>query len=372
MKTRTDKQAKYKRVFVLNIYALRKMYKHINRYENEDERSVPYRNALIACNDVVTLSVAKYRSIIFPMCRVDLGYGFGFNTAKFSFKSIKEYNNANQQLKKSIENEILSLTNNMTDYIKLRGHVSIGNIVKFTNETEQDNNIEQFLVYYNDLKRNRKTNINSYIRYSDIAMNNKIIDMGVKSFTLDSLPTISPDKPFVDNLFVSVLVGLLEDSNKLQKSTTESVANFIQQIPIYNNYEHFISDYNVARTGNFANANDESTKKITQYFRDLTWKLAIGMYVMGNENTKLDAGNTWLVDLLENDKNLELETQILRKLITKYAKEKQTMRTSINSKFYSTIDNDSKIFEIFKQLYILINYGSVIYGLYRDDGNSPN
>lgn len=369
MKPRNDNHMKYKRVFVLNIYALRKMYTYVKKYMN-NSLAIPYRNALIACDDLTTLSVIKFRSTIFSMCRVDLGYGLGFNKAKFSFNTKEEYNNVNQNLKKSIETQILSLTSNMTDYIRLRGHVSIENIVKFTNEAEQNNNIEQFLVYYNGLKQNQKTNINSSIRYSDVAMNSKIFDIGIKSFTLDNLPTISPDKPFVDNLFISVLSGLLEDSDKLNRSTTESVANFIQQIPIYNNYENFINDYKLARLENFSNPDEEHTKKITQYFRDLAWKLSIGLYVMNNESTKLDPGNAWLVDLLENNKNLVVETQILRRLISKYTKEKQVIRTSINPNFYSALDNDSNIFEIFKQLYILINYGNDIYGLHKANGNN--
>lgn len=360
------KPRKNKRVFVLNIYALRHMLKFITA-NNSTRDSRAFINALLACDDHSTLAVSDFRSTIYPICRIDLGYRFGFNKTKLSYDYVGAYNKEIPILKDAIESEIISLSNNMMDYIKLRKHVYIQNIKDFTNDQEQNNNIDQFLQYYNTYKQNRKKNINATLKYNDVISDQIIVDMPEKNFYLDNLPEVSPSQPFVQNLFVSILKIQMNQFNEIQKSTNATVADYVQPTPVYDSYKSFIDDYKMARDENFVNATSTHTHKIVNYFTDLTWKLVVGKYYLYADNLANDPNSRWMVDLLNNNDLLKVERCIMQKLLLKYTNQKQKIRTSINSQFYDDIrDVDSKLFDIFQQLFILVNYGNDINGLFEN------
>lgn len=364
MRTQKQSQKKNRRLYVLNVYSLKYIHNYILK-NTSTERGNPFRYALIMCDDKTTQTVTDFRATIFPICKIDLGYSLGFNKSKFSFRTVGEYNKNIDHLNKIIKKDILSLSNKMVDYIKLRKHVYVKNIVNFTNDVEKHNNVEQFIEYYNEYVNNRKTNINSLINYMEIPSVNTVLDMSIKKFILDDLPERNPERPFVENLVIEVLYKLLKETNELILSNNSiNITDYIQKTPIFESYENFVKVYRIAKLNNFRNGIDADTEKIINYFKDLIWKLAAGKYILTDDNLKNNPSNAWLIDLLNNENMLNVELTILRKFFNHYVTYKQTSHTSINSKFYNYVDSDALIYKLFKQMYILINYGNNIYGLY--------
>lgn len=356
----TSKTHRY-RVYVLNVYTLKHILNYITQ-KNKYQEANPFINALVMCDDNTTDSIIEFRKTIYPICKIDLGYAFGFNKTALSFDNVKDYNNNIKLLQKNIKDDIISLTDNMLNYIKLRKHVYIDNIVKFKNQNEQNNNIEQFLNYYNEFKRNRRQNINSSLKYMDITSEEKMIDIPIKHIQLDALPLTDSSNSFLENLFIAVLNELLKETEEFKNSGAISPLNYILKEPIYKNYKNFIHDYRLTKDENFSSTNIHTTN-IVKYFTDLTWRLTLGKY-FSDSSTLHETGNQWFKNVLNNEEFVNIEKTILQKLLLKFVKEKQVIHTSINSEFYNNIKANAKLFEIFQQLFIYMNYGSNIYGLY--------
>lgn len=360
---------------VLNIYALRHLVKYIfSKMKKIDDPRVKvtvkktvskarpkpklkfkpdtnpicFIKAFVMCHNRATDMVVSQRQIMCNICREDLGYNFNFNKTNFKYNSHLEYDRNNKKIETSIQKTILALTKNMLDYIKVRRHVVVDNIVEFKNEVEQNENIEQFLIYFNEYKKNRKINVNSSLKYKNTLTHDKIYGLPFKEIDFNNIPQVLPTAPFQQNLFVLVLKKINEI-----KSSGESY--FLTEQPVYDNYNDFVLDYTILKNNNFdTKTNQARQDRMVKYFVNLIYLiLAIRTNSMGD------------ADIYNNDKYLVIEKTLLQHTILRLSKNENNMRASINSKIYTELSkNKTLLNDILQQLFILLNYGTDAYGLF--------
>lgn len=324
---------------VLNIYALKHLVK-------SKKKHYPL-NILIMCSDNVTDIVAEYRQKIFCICKIELSYKLKFNTVSdFEFSTIERYNNEITRLSNNAQSTVKTLSEKMLDYIKIRRHNYIYNIIEFKNEKERDNNVQVFINYYNNYAHNRKVNINNSLEFITPTDDFNLFDPLPKKIEINNIIDlkINPNGNYFYNLYLSVMHVFL--TNKKNISPT----------PVYNLKKNLISDFELSKRDNFHTNDYKPTINIVNYLEQL-----LKRYIIVLQNKNLNEN----LDFVNNKKYLKIERDILQAIVLDTQKNKIASFLNLNSSIYYVNTKGSKLLlmNILNKLFILLQYGGIIKGL---------
>lgn len=342
-----------RRIHVLNIHALRQYLRQMRNYNTN-----AFNNGLIACDDQIADMVARFRDKIYCICKIDLGYQFGFNKETFEFDNVQAFNKATKAIKSDIEKKILDMTHKMLNYISLRKHVYINNIVDFTNDEEQTKNINQFIEYYKAYIYNRKHNVKSSLLYVEKYKHENIFDPLPTKFVLDGLIKRNGSDDFLYNLFSEVLVMLERPGNE--------DTPLVSKTPLYNSRNQLLSDYAMAKADNLKTKDFPPRTRLVQYLTQLILRIAMSRGIYGTDEK--------FSEILNDPTYNKVEKNILRSIIQLYGNKNVNTHLRQNSKFYNSIkDEPAQLLSIFKDLFVYLNYGHKINGLTDSiEGNNFN
>lgn len=324
---------------VLNIYTLRQLV--------ASKKGRYALDILIMCSDNVTDIVQNYRKKIFCICKIDLSYQFKFNSiADFEYFSPEKYNSENIILSNNVKSTIRSLSAKMLGYIKLRRHIYIDNIIEYKTEAERDNNVQVFINYYNKYIENRKVNLNNSLNFEINTERYDLFDPLPKTINIEDIINlnVSNSQSYIWNLYLTVMNKFLSDKEN------------IEFLPIYNKKHYLIDDFNVSKSDNFEDHDCKQTKKIILYF----WQL-----LRSHNSSLLNYNKDAAKFYMNSAKYLKVDKEILQSIINN-ARSKNKIKSFLNLHpeiYYNLVKENTLLSDILKQLFILLQYGSVINGI---------